>query len=491
MKKNLIFLCAALFAAVMFFPREARPCSCSWPPSVLDEFERVENVIVAKVTDVKDRGEAQFNFFSAPTVMTIVKVYKGGFKSGEEVEFISSGTSCDYQFHKEDVGKAFLLYFGPPFQFVPSDNPENVFTSPQNSLLLCGRTRALDDATEDILFLDNISKVKGKTRISGQVTIFYSGKQHHPDFNGMKILIRRGGKKWELTTDSKGVFEIYGLPAGEYEVVPELPDKWRFHAGRSSSIVFDKSDVGYDPERSGLKTTVLLEKKKHASIEIGLVPDNAVRGRLLSPSGQPVQDIRVELVTADGKNASVDFKRTDKNGEFNIRASNIGEYHLVVNRYNVISEETPFRRFYFPGVSDNDNAKVFSITPGAFFDDIILRIPEFEEMTKISVEARYPNGKAAEQATIDFSPKEAGIKSDSFNFSRYFKNGKYHISLPKGVAGKLSGTIIVDNAALLDCPEKNDGRTFTMFHSEEVLISGKEDGSEDIRLQFPVNPYCE
>ena len=84
---------------MLFFPGEARPCSCSWPPIVLDEFEHVENVIVAKVTDVKDRGEAESNLFSVTTVMTIVKVYKGGFKSGEEVEFISSGTSCDYQFH--------------------------------------------------------------------------------------------------------------------------------------------------------------------------------------------------------------------------------------------------------------------------------------------------------------------------------------------------------------------------------------------------------
>ena len=490
MKKNLILLCAALFAAVMFFPVEARPCSCSWPPSVLDEFERVENVIVAKVTDVKDRGEAESNLFSVPTVTTIVKVYKGGFKSGEEVEFISSGTSCDYQFHKEDVGKAFLLCFGPPFRFVPSDNPENVFTSPQNSLLLCGRTRALDDATEDILYLDNISKVKGKTRISGQVTNYSDGSKHYPG-DGMKIMIRQDDKKWELTTDSKGVFEIYDLLAGEYEVETEPPDKWRVYVSRASStVLIRRFDGVYIPKTDGVKNTVLLEEGKHVSLEIGFIPDAAISGRILSPSGQPVQNLLVDLVSIDGKNFG-GSGRTDTNGEFNVKVLNIGECHLVVNRYNVISEETPFRRFYFPGVADIEKAKVFSITPGVFFDDIILRIPEFEEMTKISVEARYSNGKAAEQATIDFSPKEAGVLSDSFNFSRYFKNGKYHISLPKGVAGKLSGTIIVDNAALLDCPEKIDGRTFTMFHSEEVLISGKEDGSEDIRLQFPVNPYCE
>ena len=84
------------------------------------------------------------------------------------------------------------------------------------------------------------------------------------------------------------------------------------------------------------------------------------------------------MASIDKEAFQFDVGCTDYDGRFDIRVKAEGKYFLVANANGAITEDTPFRTFYYPGVVDKERAEVFSIAPGTFFD-IEFRIPGFEK----------------------------------------------------------------------------------------------------------------
>lgn len=363
MKKSLLLLCAGVLTAALFFPQNARACSCTGISSVLDAFEGAEHVVIARVKTVKEtEGDSLIKYEFA--VMTVEKHYKGGMKPGEEITFRQTGTSCDSILTKKHIGAAFLLYLGKP-----QGNP------PWYTFGGCERSSGVNakSAAEDFLYLDNIASVRGKTRISGQIRRLDGGSL---DSEGMKLSIRQGDKVWEVFEDSNGVYEIYGLPEGEYGIEPELHDGWKIStvSTRKSQYIVSGKYTDINPNNPIERIPVLLKKGRHAPMNILVVPSNAVHGRLLSPSGQPMENVCLELHRVDEKN-NFNVGCTDKNGIFNINEIAEGDYVLVVHGSGDTTSNTPFRKLYYPGVADRKEAIVFSITPGRVHNDIDFRIP--------------------------------------------------------------------------------------------------------------------
>ena len=88
---------------------------------------------------------------------------------------------------------------------------------------MCGRSRGLNHATEDLLYLDNMEKVRGKTRVSGN----YGGWNTPLKGVANRTIRITGDKKtYETKTNANGVFEIYDLPPGKYVLEPEIPNGW-------------------------------------------------------------------------------------------------------------------------------------------------------------------------------------------------------------------------------------------------------------------------
>jgi hypothetical protein len=136
-------------------------------------------------------------------------------------------------------------------------------------------------------------------------------------------------------------------------------------------------------------------------------------------------------------------------------------------------------------------ASVFSITTREI-SNVVNSNPVYEDTITIPVTALYPDGRIAVQATLRFTPERADMSPSYFNFSSTFEDGKYHISIPKGAAGKLIAGINVNNSVFTNCPEKVDSlQGTTTFRSDEVLIPGEINGYDDIRLNFSATPYCD
>ena len=478
MKKYLMLFPAGIIVIAMFSPQAARACVCSpGKPSALDSFERAKHVVVAKITGpVKKRSVVNLKnpsfddrlSASGIAVMTVEKVYKGSLAPGEKVDIVHGFSDCDPVFEEKDIGREYLLYLGNP-----QANP------PRFVIGICGRSGDAGAATEDFLYLDNLSSVKGKTRISGSLINGYGGSY----FGGMKVIIRRGGKTWETTTDSNGVYEIYDLPEGKYEIEPELPDGWKifntFHAYKNAHSA-----------ASGRSLSVSLSRKGHISQDIRIVPDITIRGRLLSSSGKPLKkEINVGAERIDGGHRVPLLAFTDKKGKFNTEFIYEGEYVLYVDTF-VATDDFPFGKLYYPGVADREKAKVFSITPGTVLSEINFRVPESEGLLKISVTVLpFNGGKLAdpEPGSLRFVPEPESWKKPLH--AENFKKGVFHINIPKGTAGNLyySASIPADN--FRDCPEKLVS-LFPTIRTNEVWISGKE-STDAIDVQLRIPAPCE
>jgi len=485
MKKCLTLLFVSIFAVMFFSSRDARACSCVRDrPSALDEYERADHVIIAKIVGpIRKRepvNQETFSYLdrlsgSGIAVMTVEKTYKGGMKPGEKIDMVHDFTSCDPVFEEKDIGREFLLYL-----INPQINP------PRFTMRECGRSSEVKSAAADILYLENLSSVKGKSRISGRLL----SRDGESISDVKKIIIHSGVKTWELAVDSNGVYEIYDLPAGEYEIEPVLPVGWRI-----DTALMHRNAPSTDPGRS---LSLTLNDSRHVPQDIYFIPDNTIRGRLLSPSGKPLGNVlmRVGSINTDPSDAFIVFsdggasERTEKNGEFDFSVRKEGEYVLYVNNLTV-TEDFPFGMLYYPGTTDMDKAQVFLITPGTFFNDLVFQVPKSEGLLKMSVTIQSANGVKITDpalASLQFT-HESGSARKTF-YAESLENGVFSINIPKGVSGKLAYSSSVSTNIFRNCPEKIDepfkSQRYTTIYTNEVLISGKEeDDVMDVNLRIP------
>src|ERR1041385_3344882 len=188
-------------------------CTCGPQGTVLDQFEHSDEVVILKAISVQKAADTETDNYVdgiKSTTMVVEKVFKGKLKVRDEIVFgQGGGADCIWTFDENSVGQQYLFYLTRPeklakYDFLPSKEAGLWF------VFGCGRSGRIEGAAEDLLYLEKISKVRGKTRISGSI----GGGSQYPDIDvdGKKIKIIGPKKTYEARTDENGVFEIYGLP---------------------------------------------------------------------------------------------------------------------------------------------------------------------------------------------------------------------------------------------------------------------------------------
>ena len=250
---HLILRIAVIAVAFLLQTSMALACSCGASVPVLDAYESAEVILVARVVSVeKARGQEKEAYYGGVTSSRLVveKVYKGKVRAGDELTFAQGGgADCVWAFTEKDIGKQSLLYMGMP----AAGAKWTAFT--------CGRSNSLKNAAEDLLYLDKLDQVRGKTRVSGKYGMKYGN-------SGLvvanrKIRIVGVNKTCEATTDADGIFEIYDLPAGNYRLEPEIPTGWQLDR---DWLWFSSSAAREQPVKNVV--AFKLEPQKHASIDL-------------------------------------------------------------------------------------------------------------------------------------------------------------------------------------------------------------------------------
>lgn len=482
------FFTIIFFVALFFIGQQSVfACSCAERPTVLEEFDSSDLVISAKVISVEKirEKEDEDDFRHIKSIQIIVnKVYKGEVKKGELLKIDQgSGSDCGWVFTEDSVGSEYLFYTNGSRIKNNKNAPQIYYVS------FCGRSTGLKHAHSDLLYLDNLEKLRGKTRISGTISSYGENK---PSPVGLKIkIIGEDGKSYTIKTDKNGAYEIYDLPAGKYILEPETPKGWKLNI---DSLDYLRSSYNYKENREELKENqfpVALYKQNHADLDLYFVIDNAIRGKILSPDGQPMNDVCVKAIEVDSKDDKYlgPSYCTNAQGEFEIESVGVGTYIIVVNSDNKISVKEPFGRIFYPGVADRNKASVVAIEAGKFINDINIQIPKTQESIEISGKFLYKDGTPVADDWIEFLPSAEHKNSVDKSRAKTDAQGRFTIRIIKGISGVLSADKYVYESKYKDCPEvlkviKKTGKTYATVKTNEVKVTGNENMSS-VNLVLP------
>ena len=435
--------------------RTAEACSCGPAPTVLDAFNRSDVVVIVSAVSVEKaepektappgRMSDGSNYVDGvkSTSTRVEQVFKGTLKVGDEMIFVQGGgADCIWTFNEEDIGKKFLFYL------------RRLKNSTRWMAGTCGRSTTVDNAGDDLLYLNNLNKVRNKTRISGTLRFRHETGE---SLAGRKIRIIGPKRTHEIKTDDNGTYEIYDLPAGRYFIDPEIPKGWKvawFWIEQSPSLDRNVKDVSVH------KIPIILEANKHASLDIVFDIDNVIRGHIYDPLGQPMKGVCLDLVPADGTKGPYLADCTEEDGAFAVDEIPPGDYVIIVNDDGKMTSSEPFGTFYYPKALKREEATVFNISLGDIVEKLEIYPPI--ELKTITVEGvlLFSDGKPVAGEMVSFKSvrkQAAGNDEDEEHENDARANtdqkGRFSIKIVQGASGSLFGWMYSYVDEFENCPK--------------------------------------
>ncbi len=458
-------------------------CPCP-PTTVLDAYEAADAVLIVRVLSVEKVDAPDANDPTSPqnirsATLRVERVYKGNVKVADQLLFAQgTNVNCPWIFNEHQINGDFLFYVQAP------KNNVDRWSAPR-----CGRSKPVSHATEDLLYLDNLKKRRGKTRVSGK----YSGSSDQ-DLVVAHRRIRIAGDDniYETLTDEKGFFEIYDVPPGTYLLEPEIPEGWRI----------DKWRVRLSSNPSGRLASTksvrfVLEAKKHVSLNLMFQPDNAVEGRIVGPKGNPLaktcaylrkpDDLLNETLGSTGRDC------TDDDGRFRIESVSPGAYVLVLNLSGTPRSHEPFPRVFYPGTTELEKAVTINVGLGQTMKDVKVTVPVLLETITVEGVLYYSDDRPAAGQSVRFDAV-AKPGFDGFVVAETNAAGRFSIKILKGLQGNLETGMAVYPETYQNCPAlaafmKQTGERSGYFNTQDSIIEAGQDIS-NLVLRLPI-PSCQ
>jgi hypothetical protein len=449
-RRKLFPLLLLVLAALLADARPASACSCGRQQSVLDSYEWADVVVIVRAVAVEkaepekiapkgqmSNGENYVDGVKS-TSMRVEQVFKGGLRVGDEMTFAQGGgADCIWTFDEESVGQKYLFYL------------KRLKGSTVWIAGTCGRSKSVEYAGDDLLYLEKMEKVRGHTRISGTLSFSFL-REAGESVAGRKIRIVGAGHTYEVKTDENGVYEIYDVPAGRYTVEPEIPRGWKVD---NFWLSYSPSFAGSDRAKSPKQIPIVVADKRHAGLDLRFEVDNAVRGHVYDPSGRPMKDVCLHLVPPDGTKGPYLADCTEQGGAFEIDEIPPGRYVLVVNDDGKVTSNEPFGTFYYPNVPRREDATVFQIGLGEFVEDIQIYAPVTAATVTVEGVFLYSDGKPVADERVEFRSEKTGDKGDPDAHAPTDSQGRFSLKILKGQRGQLYGTMLTFIGEFENCPK--------------------------------------
>lgn len=452
-------------------------CSCGGYPTPCGSYQSADAVFIGVVQNVetkKAKGRDGREYSAGQVAhIQVEKSFKGMVQP--EVVFRTEGTSCDPTYKE---GQRWLLY-------AYHDQKTKTW-----SIAACDRSTRIDNAPDDLLYLQGLPKSASTTRLSGELEHYEDdsekGFTRVRNISGAKVKITGEGKSYEVYTDKDGVYELYDLPPGKYAIEPEIPVglKIRFPMHYGAIDVSDRKNV-----------RVVLSEKSCASMSFVLSSNNRIAGKVIGADGRALPNVCLKLAPKDklaASNWSI-FDCTDEEGRYELSKIPPGEYLIVLNYHGKISSDEPFPMAYFPGVFEKDKATVLTIAPSTNLEDYDIHIPSQENRKILQGVLQYSDGRPVVDEFVEFKADKVKEGFDGEVHTSTDDQGRFTLIVLEGLKGTLRGFMHTYKGEFVNCPKLDKlidakGGSVSDVGTKPMPLEITRD-MQDIKLTFPF-PYC-
>jgi hypothetical protein len=386
-------------------------CSCAGYPSVGEAWGNAAAIVIGEVTGT---DPVESTFVAQTARVRVVESFKGPAR-GEEMVFRQPGQGCSPRFKKGTRALLYAYRAGEAWQVYG-----------------CGR--GSDYEAEDLLFLRSLPRSAATTRLSGTIRL----QDPVRPLTGVTVQIASATGTRSAVTNSDGVYEVYGLAAGQYTVTPKLPAglKVRF------PMILGKREPS-----SGVVAAVRLSERSTVSASFVVQEDNRISGRVLDPEGKALRNVCLDLETLDGQRHASAFTCTREDGGYTFDGMPSGQYRIVVNRGGKPTGAMPFRATYYPGVTDRAQATVVTVSPGVPRTGLNLRIAKVEKRAVFAGRVRFRDGVPIVGAVVE-------LFRDGQRIERALSgpSGSFEIAALDGGKGELRASVLAGPETLKQCP---------------------------------------
>ncbi len=335
------------------------------------------------------------------------------------------------------------------------------------------------------MFLRALPKSANGTRLSGTVELYEdSPQQAFKRVGGIPnvhvSVFGQQGPARELITNVNGVYELYGLPPGNYSVSIEPPSGLRIKFPLTTgSVPVKGNDAAVELTRDGA-----------ASVDFVLQADTRVSGCMLDAKGSPRKDVCIDLepVEGRGENGARFFDCSKAGGVFKMEMMPPGKYWLVAHDEVTVERLKSKSTLYYPGVRDRERSTFVSVEAGKYLDHLDIRLPSDEERYKVQGRFQFADGAPVAGARVTFTSPRSGYTETTETHA----DGSFGLSVVAGMEGQLTGQLAVIEPILQRCPEfrvePHRRGLFRLMDASPVPISAGSD-SEDLRLTLS-SPSC-
>jgi hypothetical protein len=156
-----------------------------------------------------------------------------------------------------------------------------------------------------------------------------------------------------------------------------------------------------------------------------------VSGRVVDDKGEPAKELQVNLALAD--NVEKQWSAwTDAEGNYEFHMVQPGNYLFGVNLRWAPDKDEPYRRTYYPGVSEKSEAGLIVMAEGEKLKGYDLTLPPRLVEREVKVLVVWPDGKPAGGASVRAEMSEATTSAErvvtdekGFAVIKLFENHRY------------------------------------------------------------------
>ena len=207
------------FALIFVFSVQASLACMYGPPyrTVCETYAQADTVIIGKIESVKGDNSNQ------TVVINVEKTFKG--QNQKQIVLSQPQSTCDWDFSDEE-GETLLLYL-----------VRNRKTK-KYSAIAEGMGGRVEKQSENLYWLNKLPMSRNRTRLSGTIELYKKEPFEFVDYVvGTKVKVFNRKNSFEVSTDKNGVYEIWDIPIGKYQIEPVIPLNLKLRLGLERGLV--------------------------------------------------------------------------------------------------------------------------------------------------------------------------------------------------------------------------------------------------------------